>query len=53
MRKDVSHVDDLPIEMDRGNQSKFVAADIEHIKILDSIDPAERHLQISEARKVA
>jgi hypothetical protein len=47
----MSDVGHLTIEMDRCNQPKFVAADIEHEEISNSINAAECRPQISEMRK--
>jgi hypothetical protein len=51
VRENVTDVGHLPIEMNRCNQPIFVATDIKHEKLPNSIDTAVRSLQISEVRK--
>ena len=52
MREDVTDIDDVPIEMNRGDQPEAVAADIEHQDPSDPMDAAEHGFQIGEVREV-
>ena len=48
MREHVSDIEYLTIEMDRGDEPVFVAAQIEHVQSADPIDAAENRFEVGE-----